>query len=355
MNTLAINLPGREYPIFIGKGTLARAGEILAGAFEGGKAFIVSDSNVWGLYGDRLESSLRAQGMETERIVLPPGEKSKTMATLEEICDAMLRAGIRRDDMVVALGGGVVGDVAGLAAATYMRGMAFVQVPTTLLAQVDSSVGGKVAVNLREGKNLVGAFHQPKMVLADTSVLKSLPTREFAAGMAEVVKYAAIMDPALMEKLERSPEREVLQADMESIVYRCCDHKRSLVVEDERDYGRRMLLNFGHTFGHGIEKAGQYQRYTHGEAVAIGMALAARAGERLGRCGKGIEERLVALLRALGLPVESDIPVQTLVAHMAADKKNQGQEITLILLEDMGLPVIHKITPTSLVKLMEGE
>ena len=345
MKTLLVDLPGRSYPIYIGGGLLAQAGELTAKHIGTGRIFIVSDENVWPLYGPALVGNYAALGVQADHIVLPPGEGSKSIDALERIWNAMASSGHRRTDALVALGGGVIGDLAGFAASTYMRGVPFVQVPTTLLAQVDSSVGGKVAINLGAGKNLVGAFYQPSLVIADLELLSTLPDREFAAGMAEVIKYAVLFDPVMLEELKDRTE---------DIVYRCCDYKRRLVIRDEQDRGERMLLNLGHTFGHAIEKTGGYTTHTHGEAVAAGMVLAAKASRALGVSKTDLAPALERALRQYGLPTDCLFPWKTIVTAMRADKKNSGGDITLIMLEDFGKPVIRRIPVEALLGL-EGE
>ena len=342
MKILLVDLPGRSYPIYIGSGLLARAGELTSQHIGTDRVFIVSDENVWPLYGRALVESFADAGVQAARLVLPPGEGSKSSGALERIWNAMASSGHRRTDALLALGGGVIGDLAGFAASTYMRGVPFVQVPTTLLAQVDSSVGGKVAINLESGKNLAGAFYQPSLVISDISVLSSLPGREYAVGMAEVIKYAVLFDPPLLEDLSDR---------IEDTVYQCCDFKRKLVVEDEHDRGERMLLNFGHTFGHAIEKAGGYAAHTHGEAVAIGMILAAKASRALGVSKTDLAPALERALLQYGLPTACPFPWDTIVSGMTGDKKNSGDDITLILLSDLGKPVIRRVSVETLLKL----
>jgi len=335
MKTLTVELPdSRSYPIYIGGGILSRAGELLRRHTKSDRAFVVSDENVWPLYGEALLKSL---DMPSKHLVLPPGERSKSPAALERIWNALAAAGHRRGDAVIALGGGVVGDVAGFAAATYMRGVPLVQIPTTLLAQVDSSVGGKTAVNLGAGKNLAGAFYQPSLVLSDTNLLRTLPARELASCMAEVIKHAALFDAALLERLTTAG------TITDEIILHNCELKRDVVAADEEDRGGRMLLNFGHTFGHAVEKAGNFEARTHGEAVAIGMVLAAKAGEALGVTRPGVADRLVKVLSLHGLPTALPYSWEIIAAGMLGDKKNTGEKITLILLEDFGKPVIYPI------------
>ncbi len=336
MKTLHVNIPGREYDIYMEEGLLDRAGGMIRQVFQGKKIAVVTDSNVEPLYGDRLENSLKKEGYQVCRIVIPAGESSKCQRELFRLYDEMLAFGLTRGDLVVALGGGVVGDLTGYAAASLFRGIPFVQIPTTLLAQVDSSVGGKVAIDLPRGKNLVGAFYQPKMVLIDPLCLNTLPDRVFADGMAEVIKYGAIFNLSLFETLEATQGRKDLIAKIEEIVYTCCDSKRQVVEQDELDTGKRMLLNFGHTFGHAIEKQYHYETYTHGEAVGVGMLMAAEYGERLGMTPKGTAKRIQAILIQYNLPTDVPMTAEAMAEAMAVDKKGEGANIHLILLKSLG-------------------
>jgi len=351
MKTLKIDLPGREYDILIGTGLLDKSGELLAPLHKSREAAIVTDATVWELYGGRLSSSLSASGFSFTPIVLEPGEQSKSLESLSKVYSALAKSGLKRDGLLIAFGGGVPGDLCGYAAATYMRGVAFVQIPTTLLAQVDSSVGGKTAVNLPEGKNLVGAFYQPKLVIADTDLLSTLSQRDFSGGMAEVIKYGAIASLPLFEKLEMLSGKPTGQA-LEEIICECCDIKQNVVLQDELDRGLRMILNFGHTFGHGIEKMYNYTRYTHGEATAIGMLLAAHTGELLGITPMGTEERLKSLISAAGLPVSYDFILADLLPLMQNDKKNESGAMNLILLSKLGNATVNKIKYHELAQLL---
>jgi 3-dehydroquinate synthase len=344
---LHVELGDRSYPIHIGDGLLDRA-DLLQPHVSGRRAAIVTNSTVAPLYADRLAGALERAGARPMRIVLPDGEAHKNWETLDRIFAALLEAQADRGTILVALGGGVVGDLAGFAAATYQRGIAHLQVPTTLLAQVDSSVGGKTAINHRLGKNMVGAFHQPAAVLADTTVLATLPPREFAAGLAEVVKYGAIHDLDFLDWIETHAAGLLARdpAALAHAIRRSCEIKAAIVAEDERETGARALLNFGHTFGHAIESAAGYGAWLHGEAVAAGMALAARFSARTGRIALADAERLIALLARLRLPVEPpSIPRDVWLEYMGRDKKNAGGRITLILLDRLGRAAIVKDTP----------
>jgi len=345
--TLQVALGDRSYPIHIGAGLMARA-ELYAPHVRGRRAAIVTNETVAPLYAARLEAALAAAGATCQRIVLPDGEAHKDWRTLDAIFDALLQAQADRRTVLVALGGGVVGDMAGFAAATYQRGVPHLQVPTTLLAQVDSSVGGKTAINHPLGKNMIGAFHQPLAVVADTATLETLPAREYAAGLAEVAKYGAIFDEPFLAWMEA--HAEALRArDPQALAHairRSCEIKALIVEEDERESGRRALLNFGHTFGHAIESAAGYGEVLHGEAVAAGMALAARLSARQGRIAEKDAKRLVTLLERLGLEVKAPrFAPDVWLRYMGRDKKNEAGRITLILLDALGRGAVVKDTP----------
>ena len=346
-DTLTVDLGKRSYPIHIGAGLIAQS-SLFAPHVTGRTCAIVTNDTVAALYAQALEATLKACGAPTLRIVLPDGEAHKTWETLNRIFDALLAANADRRTVLVALGGGVVGDLAGFAAATYQRGVAHLQVPTTLLAQVDSSVGGKTAINHPLGKNMIGAFHQPSAVIADTCTLETLPDAEYAAGLAEVVKYGAIDDAAFFDWLEAHAEalarREM--AALTHAIRRSCEIKAKIVAADERESGVRALLNFGHTFGHAIESATGYGQWLHGQAVATGMALAARFSASLGRMPAGDAQRLVALLQRLRLPVDPPpIEPRVWLEFMGRDKKNEGGRITLVLLDGLGTARVVKDTP----------
>ena len=351
MKTLTVALPGREYDILIQRGLLDQAGAYCRKALpRAGRLFVVTDSNVAPLYAPRLEASLTAAGFSVTVHVVPAGEGSKCAGQLAGLWEAMMAAGLTRTDAVVALGGGVVGDLAGFAAATILRGVDFVQIPTTLLSQVDSSVGGKVAIDLHHGKNLAGAFWQPRLVLMDPDTLDTLPDATFADGMAEVIKYGCIFDRAFFDFLAQRPDRARLMEEIEHILYICCDLKRKVVEEDERDTGNRMLLNFGHTLGHAYELAGHYETWTHGQAVAAGMVRAAGLGERLGVTPAGTAETIARTLAPLGLPVEIPCTLADYTAAIGLDKKGAGAEIAVILLEELGRAVPHRMPKEALLE-----
>lgn len=351
MKTLNVNLPGRSYDILMERGLLSRAGELCRAALpKASRLFVVTDSTVGPLYLNRIIPSLENAGFESAICEIPAGEASKCVEQLSRLWECMMDFGLTRTDAVVALGGGVVGDLAGFAAATILRGVDFVQIPTTLLAQVDSSVGGKVAIDLQHGKNLAGAFWQPRLVLMDPAVLGTLDDKTFADGMAEVIKYGCIRDAAFLSWLEQHPSRQEIMADIEHVLYTCCDIKRSVVVEDERDTGTRMVLNFGHTLGHAYELAGHYQIWTHGQAVAAGMVKAAELGVAMGITPAGLPERIGVLLGCFGLPVSIPCTHADYAAAIGLDKKGAGDSISVILLEEAGRAVAH---PMPKAKLLE--
>ena len=352
MKTLHIDLNEHSYDIHIGSGLLDQAGSLIRQIHSGSQAIILADETPWRLYGDRLTESLTSAGFHAPAFLIKSGEQSKSMAVLEELLDFMADSGLTRSGLLIVLGGGVSGDLGGFAAATYMRGIDFVQIPTTLLSQVDSSVGGKTAVNLKSGKNLVGAFWQPRLVISDMDLLQSLSPREFAGGMAEVIKCGAIFDKDFFDFLCTFQGRDQLVEQMETIVYRCCDLKRMVVEEDERDTGRRMLLNFGHTFGHALETIGNYERYIHGEGVALGMILATAYGQKLGITPEDALVPLKALLEHCGLPTSTDISPMELVEHMTIDKKADGAKLRLILLNKLGEAYVESVTKEQLTAVM---
>jgi len=345
--TLRVELGDRSYDIHIGTGLVGRPA-LFEKHVHGRTAAIVTNDTVAPLFAARLEGTLAAAGARTLRIVLPDGEARKTWQTLDLVFEQLLRAQADRGTVLVALGGGVVGDITGFAAATYQRGIAHLQIPTTLLAQVDSSVGGKTAINHPLGKNMIGAFHQPGMVVADMDTLATLPAREYAAGLAEVVKYGAIHDIEFLAWIEDNADRLLRHdtAALEHAVRRSCEIKALIVAQDERESGARALLNFGHTFGHAIESAAGYGKILHGEAVATGMALAAKFSARAGRIRDAEAARLIVLLERLKLPVTPPrFPVDVWLEYMGRDKKNEGGRITLILLDALGKGAVVKNAP----------
>ena len=355
MKALTVALPGREYDIIIKRGLLSQAGaHIRAALSKASKLAVVTDSHVEPLYSKAVLGSLSAAGFEARLFVVPAGEESKNASQLSELWEGFMDFGLTRTDGVIALGGGVVGDLAGFAAATVLRGVAFAQIPTTLLAQVDSSVGGKVAIDLKAGKNLAGAFYQPRLVLMDPDVLDTLPLPVFMAGMAEVVKYGCIWDEGFFDFLAARPGRESLMQEIEHILYTCCDIKRKVVMEDELDTGLRMILNFGHTLGHAYELAGHYVEWSHGEAVAAGMCIAARLGVSLGVTPAGLPAQIENVLAGLGLPTAIPCGAADYAAAVGRDKKGTGADVTVILLDRIGHAVPHKMPKAQLVRLLNS-
>ncbi|MBQ9727140.1 MAG: 3-dehydroquinate synthase [Kiritimatiellae bacterium] len=330
-----------DCPVVVRPGALDALGALAAPRVRGRAAAVVADSNTGPLYAARAAASLEAAGFRAAVREVPAGEGSKNVARLQELWEFFHGAGVARGDLVVALGGGVVGDLAGFAAATWMRGVAVVQVPTSLLAFVDSSIGGKTAVDLPAGKNLAGAFHQPVAVVADPLLLRTLPPREFSQGMAEVVKYGCIRDAAFFAWLEGRAGAPFADADVSRIVAVCAAHKAAVVSADEREGGLRAVLNFGHTVGHALEKVLGYGTVAHGEAVAAGMVAAARIGEALGRTEAGTAARIAALLARLSLPTRlgdlaPGVDRGGLLAATMSDKKRAGDAVRFVLLDRVG-------------------
>jgi 3-dehydroquinate synthase len=355
--TIQVGLGDRGYDIHVGGGLLARAGELLKPLAKG-VVPIVTDSHVAELHLPGLLHALGKAGIEARAIVMPPGEVSKSFTGLEKLSGALLDMGVDRKGLVIALGGGVIGDLTGFAAGVLKRGVGFAQIPTTLLAQVDSSVGGKTAINAAQGKNLIGLFHQPRIVIADTALLSTLAKRELRAGYAEVAKYGALGDAAFFEWLEVSGAK-VLAGDEKSMVHavaHSCKMKADIVARDERETGDRALLNLGHTFGHALEAAtGFSDRLIHGEGVAIGMALAFQLSVKLGLCPGQDAERFTRHLKAMGLPSAiTDIPgarpgAGELIRHMAHDKKVTDGKLTFILLRGLGEAFVTSDVPLDAV------
>lgn len=336
---LVVNLRENSYPIYIENGILSQAGTYIREIFQGKRIMIVSDDNVFPIYGERLVQALGEY--ECHTLVLPHGESTKSFQTLPGIYAAMLEAKISRSDLVIALGGGVMGDLVGFAASSYMRGVKLVQIPTSLLAQVDSSVGGKVAVDLPQGKNLVGAFYHPKMVLIDPKVLETLPKHFINDGMGEVIKYGCIKDEQLFEKLCSHNSFEELKPELTEIIARCVDIKRIVVENDQFDFGERMLLNFGHTMAHTIEQHFHYERESHGEAVGIGMYQITKIAEEKGLTPVGCAKRIREVLEKYGLPYECGVEMEELTGAIKLDKKNLNNHLNVVLLHEIGNSYWH--------------
>ena len=330
---------GSGYDILIEKGIIKRCGEYIAGVTKAKKIAVISDTNVAPLYLDTVKESLEKAGFAVYDFIFPAGESSKTTQTVIKMVEYLADCGLTREDTVVALGGGVCGDMAGFAAAIYLRGIKFVQIPTTLLSQVDSSVGGKTGVDLPQGKNLCGAFHQPSLVLIDPNVLDTLPEHYFRDGMGEVIKYGCIKSAGLFERIER----EDVKASVEDIIFECVDIKRGVVERDEKEAGERALLNFGHTAGHGIEKLHNFTGISHGEAVGIGMLMISEAGEKAGLTEKGTANRIKKVLEKYGLATSDENSVKDIVGAMYNDKKRTGAGIKFIMLKAIGESFIHPV------------
>ncbi len=337
---ITLELRDRSYDIEVGVESLGRIGECLAPILKGKKIALITDPVVEPLYGARVRESLTGAGFSVSQVIVPAGEKHKNLGELERVHEELASARIERSSTLIALGGGVIGDLTGFAAASFLRGIDVVQVPTTLLAQVDSSIGGKTGVNLRAGKNLVGAFHQPRFVLADVGTLASLPVRELRAGIAEVVKYGVILSPKLFELLENEAE-SILNLDRDilaDVVHQCAAAKARVVMEDEREGGLRAILNFGHTLGHAVEAMTEYSRFLHGEAVAIGMVFAARlSAARHGFPAPDVA-RMAALLKRFGLPITipEELDRADLARAVETDKKRQSDRVKFVCVEAIG-------------------
>jgi 3-dehydroquinate synthase len=348
---IPVGLGARAYDVVVGTGLIDRAGTRIAPLLKRPRVAIVSDTIVGEHHGERLAHSLEHAGVATDVILVPPGEETKSFEGLADLTDRLLALGLERGDMVVAFGGGVVGDLTGFAAAIYKRGIDFIQIPTTLLAQVDSSVGGKTAIDTPRGKNLIGAFHQPRLVLADLDVLCTLPAREMACGYAEVIKYGLLGDFAFFEWLEANVQA-VLERDTAALVKavgRSVEMKAEIVAEDEKEAGRRALLNLGHTFGHAVEgEMGFGDALKHGEAVGLGMAQAFRFSVRQGLCSAQDAARAEAAIKAAGLPTRlsrvrpEPFSADALIAHMAQDKKAEGGALTFVLVRSIGDAFVAK-------------
>ncbi len=353
VQTVEVELAERSYPVHIGDGLIGRAGALLASRLPLPRAIVVTNPVVASHWLAPLRSSFASAGIDSSVIIVADGEQQKTLATVEDLLTRLLEARAERRTTLIALGGGVVGDIAGFTAAIYQRGMPFIQVPTTLLAQVDSSVGGKTGVNHPLGKNMIGAFHQPRAVLADTQCLRTLPERELAAGLAEVIKYGAIRDAAFFEWLEANVDR-LRQRDPSALVHaiaQSCRIKAAIVAADEREAGERALLNFGHTFGHAIEAALGYGRWLHGEAVAAGMVIAASLSHRIGTLAEADVARLRALIARAGLPVDAPkLGAARYVELMRLDKKVSAGALRFVVLDAIGSGRLRADVPAPMLE-----
>jgi len=354
---VTVPVPGRTYDVTIGAGLLEGAAGHIPTLPRAERAFVVADQRVAGRYLERLSAGLARAGLQAVHLGVPEGEEAKSLAVMTALQRQLAVQEAHRDDPVVALGGGAVGDLAGFVAATYMRGVPLVQVPTTLTAQVDAAIGGKTAVNLPEGKNLVGAFHQPRAVLADVTTLASLPEREFRSGLAEVAKYALTLDASLLNLLERDLAAVLAREPdvLEDLVARCVRAKASVVARDELDTGARLVLNYGHTLGHALERLDAFEGRSHGEAISVGMLFAARLAEALELAPAGLLARHTRLLASLGLEPEGGLPPPDEIwGAMRMDKKYSGG-VRFILLEDVGRPNVVEDVPEDLVRATLAE
>ena len=348
MITIPVALGDRSYPIHLGVGTLSELPSVIETTQTKGAIAIVTDANVGPMQGSRVEALAHESGRKVVTCTMPAGETNKRLARIEELTGEFLAAGLDRSSLIIALGGGVVGDVAGFAAAAFMRGIPYIQVPTTIVAQVDSSVGGKTGVNHPLGKNIIGAFHQPSAVLIDMEFLLTLPDRELRAGLAEVIKHGVIADETLFAHLESHAAR-ILAKDLDALevpIRRSCEIKGAIVAEDETEQGVRANLNYGHTFGHGIEAVTQYERFLHGEAIALGMIAAGALARELGLAGAAFEARQRACIAACGLPVFwPEIPVDGTLEAMRRDKKARAGTMKFVVADRIG-HVVHRTDVT---------
>ncbi len=360
LKEVQVELGSRSYAISIGTGLLAQCGAWIAPLVKGRQCAVITDSNVGPLYGAVVQESLEQQGFQVTMITIPAGEHSKSWQEAERILTVLLEQKFHRDSSVIALGGGVVGDLAGFVASIYQRGVAFFQIPTSLLAQVDSSVGGKVAVNHALGKNMIGAFYQPRLVLIDLDALQTLEQRHWQNGLAEVVKYGVIYDGDFFRYLQ-AHAGAILQRDVAEaaeVIAACCRMKAEVVALDERESGARAKLNFGHTIGHGLELAGHYQTYLHGEAVAVGMVLAARYSAQRGMCDDTVEREISAVLAQFHLPgsIEEGLALDEILNGMALDKKVQDGQWVFVLPEALGrVKIVKGIAQAEIAALLAKE
>lgn len=353
MKSINVDVGHTKYPIHIEKGLLKSIGDFVKIAFPESRVVLISDDRVFSLYGDDVLGNLKASGVCCSHIVIKQGEGSKSLETLGSLYTKLVELKTSRTDIIIALGGGVVGDLSGFLAATYLRGIEYIQVPTTLLSQVDSSVGGKTAINLKEGKNLVGAFYQPSMVIIDPLVLKTLDDETFAGGMAEIIKMSFIRDLELYNILKNNMGKEKIEIIIEDIIYRSCIDKMQVVIQDERDKGLRMCLNYGHTIAHALEKHPSLN-ISHGQAVAIGMAQITKAANRLGLTGDGVYEKLIDMLKGFDLPYKMpDCDIDSLLNSAYNDKKFMNDKLNLILIKEIGNSYIHGIDKTEFKEFLK--
>lgn len=342
MRSLRVSIPGKEYDILIEKNLRKDFSKYIKEVFAGNRIVVITDTNIEAIYCNELKEQLELANYEVKFIAIKAGEKSKNFSSLLPIYNELLDFRLTRSDLIIAFGGGVVGDLAGFVASTFLRGIDFIQIPTSLLAQVDSSVGGKVAVDLDRGKNLVGSFYHPKRVLIDTDILNTLDEKYFNDGLGEVIKYGLIKDKDLFSKLESFKDKKELKENIDEIIFSCCDIKRQVVENDEKDKGKRMLLNFGHTLGHAIENFYNYETFSHGEAVGIGMYQISLISEKIGLTNKGVAFKIKSILEKYNLPVSADVENNKLIEAIRLDKKNINDSLNIILLKDIGESFIYK-------------
>ncbi|MGL5634100.1 MAG: 3-dehydroquinate synthase [Sarcina sp.] len=347
MRKLRVNLEERSYDILIQNKLRQNLSGHIREVYNGNKIAVITDTNLFSIYGKEIKANLEENDFEVKFIVIEAGEKSKSFSSLLPIYNELLEFKLTRSDLILTLGGGVVGDLGGFVASTFLRGVNFIQMPTSLLAQVDSSVGGKVGVDLEAGKNLVGSFYHPKRVLIDTEMLNTLSEKFFNDGLGEVIKYGCIKDKELFNLLEDFENKEELKDNIDDIIFTCCDIKRQVVENDERDTGERMLLNFGHTLGHAIEKFYNFEIYSHGEAVAIGMYQITAMSEKNGETKMGTAKRIKSILNKYDLPFECDVindGNEQLIEAIKLDKKNLNDSLNIILIRSIGESYIYKTT-----------
>ena len=343
MQKLSVKLPSKEYEIYIENGLFDDIGSYIKQMYNNKKIAIITDTNVKNLYADRLVNNLKSYGYDIKLIEIEPGESSKSLKSAQYIYEELILFDLNRSDLIIALGGGVIGDLTGFVASTFLRGTPFIQIPTTLLSQIDSSVGGKVAVNLEFGKNLIGSFYHPEAVFIDPKTLETLDTRVFNDGIAEMIKYGCIEDDKLFYKLKYYTKNE-LKENIEKLIYDCCSIKARIVQKDEKDKNLRMILNFGHTIGHAIEKYFNYEKYTHGEAVAMGMSQICKKSEELGLTREGTYKNVLELLKKFNLPHSIEgMDKKQIIDNIYRDKKRDSDNLNIILISDIGYSFIKKI------------
>ncbi|MGB7604001.1 MAG: 3-dehydroquinate synthase [Lutisporaceae bacterium] len=353
MSIINIKLKDNSYDIYVQQGLLQHIGKLVSAWYKGKNISIITDTNVDLLYGEKLSYALKQYDYKVSRIVVSPGEQSKSISTLSNIYNRLTEHGITRNSLIIALGGGVIGDLTGFAAATFLRGVSYIQIPTTVMSQLDSSIGGKTAINIEAGKNLAGCFYQPKAVYIDTLLLETLPDRFFSDGLAEAVKYGAIKDVGLFNMLSNMKSLGDIKDNIDKIIYRCASIKCELVNTDEFDKGERMLLNFGHTIGHGLEKFYDYNTYTHGEAVSLGILIITKNSENMGLTAEGSTKAISELLTKCHLPITHDkIDKDKLLHIIRTDKKSEEAFINLILLKKLGCAYIYKASKDDLINFI---